>query len=138
MDAMKKSAVLLYVSGCTTGVDAYLARMPAVRLGRGGHGVSATMHIEANTPEEALAAVRTGTVWQGNMAHHFAPVTLVEELARLFDAHRATSGSVEIKHAVSMKVKGVHLRKFPETSAAEVSDLVGSPATEVGWNTWRI
>ena len=58
VDSLEQAGAVVFVSGCTTGLDAYLAKVPAVRLGRGGVGISAQMHAEAATPDEAVRAVR--------------------------------------------------------------------------------
>jgi surface carbohydrate biosynthesis protein len=136
-DAMRRSSVLVYVSGCTTGLDAVLAKMPAVRLGEGGHGISASLHPRALTASEAVAAVRRQELWQGDLSAHFGPVDLVRHLHQLHACNPA-GGEAHIRASIQMKVKDFHLRKFPETSAEEIAALVGAPAVPVAWNTWRI
>jgi surface carbohydrate biosynthesis protein len=136
MDAMRKSAVLLYVSGCTTGVDAYFSRMPAVRLGSGGPGsISETMHVEARTPEEAVEAVRRGKIWDADLTKYFAPVTLVDHLIDLYRRNRAET-ALNLTELKQIQPTDMHKRKFPDTTVEEVSALVGYKANPAGWNSW--
>jgi surface carbohydrate biosynthesis protein len=137
MAAMQRSAVVVYGSGCTTGVDAYLAGLPAVRLGRGGHGISAHMHVGADTAQEAIEAVRSSKPWAGDMSDHFAPVDITRHLVKLY-SDRPANGTPQIKAKVKVEPQPFHRRKFPDTSTAEISALVGFPAEEMAWNTWRI
>ena len=136
-DAMRQSATLVYVSGCTTGVDAFLARLPAVRIGSGGQGISAEMHAEARTPQQAVDAVRRNTHWNGDMSRYFAPINVLQPLTDLLNQN-AAAGQATLNAVASIKVKDFHRRKFPDTTAAEVTAMVGFPATEIAWNVWQI
>jgi hypothetical protein len=135
--ALEKAATLVYVSGCTTGLDAYLAGVPAVRLGNGGHGISAHMHAGATTPAEAVAAVRRNEKWSGSIANHLAPLDMVSHLLPLYRDNKAT-GAVNIDTASSFAPVEFHHRKFPETTAEEMSALVGLPVQQIGWNTFLV
>jgi surface carbohydrate biosynthesis protein len=137
LESMATSAVAVYVSGCTTGLDAYLSGLPAVRLGTGGHGVSAHMNAAVTTPAEAVEAVRRAEKWPGGLDDFFAPLNLVPALQELWRNNRAT-GTAAINGKVNAVPKDVHLRKFPNTAAAEVEALVGKPVRELGWNTFLI
>jgi surface carbohydrate biosynthesis protein len=135
--ALEKAATLVYVSGCTTGLDAYLAGVPAVRLGHGGHGISAHMHAAAMTPQEAVAAVRRNETWRGDISGHLAPLDLVSHLLPLYRDNRA-SGPMNINTASNFTPVAFHHRKFPETSEAEMAALVGLPVKQIGWNTFLV
>jgi surface carbohydrate biosynthesis protein len=135
MECLATAAVMVFVSGCTTGLDAYLAGVPAVRLGRGGHGVSRDMHVEANTPAEAVAAVRAAARWQGSIADHLAPVDVVGPLVDLYRAN-AAGGSVQLNPPAGFAPTDFRRRKFPDTTAAEISQLLGRPVRAIGWNTF--
>jgi hypothetical protein len=137
LESMATSAVAVYVSGCTTGLDAYLSGLPAVRLGTGGHGVSAHMNAPATTPAEAVEAVRRAEKWTGGLGEFFAPLALIPKLQELWRNNRAT-GAAAITGKPNAVPRDVHLRKFPHTSAAEMESLVGMPVREIGWNTFMI
>jgi len=134
-DVLGKSSVAVFVSGCTTGLDALLAGVPAVRLGRGGHGISARMHTEVNSADDAVEAVRRAEKWDGSIKSHFAPVDVMTPLRELYKQHQADS-EIKFSHNVSYTPQVHQLQKFPETPLEEVARFVGSPAEQVAWNTW--
>ena len=137
LDAISTAGVLVYLSGCTTGLDAHLSGLPAVRLGAGGHGVSARMNVPATSPAEAVEAVRRAEKWNGDLHEHFAPLTLAEKILDLLNSNRA-SGPARLSAHVKAVPKEFHLRKFPTTPVEEIENLVGKPAKEIGWNTFLI
>jgi len=138
ISALETAGTLVYVSGCTTGLDAYLAGVPAVRLGSGGHGISAQMHAEANTPEEAVAAVQRNERWSGNLDAHLAKLDLVSHLVPLYRDNPA-SGAMNINtSSAAFQPVDFHHRKFPETTEDEMSALVGLPAKKIGWNAFVV
>ena len=100
VDALKTSGALVFISGCTTGLDAFLAGVPAVRLGSGGHGISARMHEEVNTAADAVAVVARAEKWDGNVGRHFAPCDLIAPIRRLYKENQ-TSGDASITHTVN-------------------------------------
>jgi len=146
IEAMRTAGALVYVSGCTTGLDAHLAGIPAVRLGSGGHGISARMHTQADTPGEAVAAVRQAVRWNGNLEDHLAPVSLVAHLRALYEKNAGgpvslsdvTAGAEEVMRIVNFAPEDFHRRKFPDMSAADMSALIGRPATPLAWNTFLL
>lgn len=93
VNSLEHAGAAVFVSGCTTGLDAFLANVPAVRLGRGGIGISAHMHTEAATPDEAIAAVRRGKAWKGALDQHLAPLNLTSHLVALYKANAAAAGT---------------------------------------------
>ena len=132
--SLQEAATLVYVSGCTTGLDGFYTGVPAVRLGAGGLGISASMHIQADTPEQAVAAVRRNEIWRGSLDNHLATaVDLVTPLRDMYRANRATEMPTGLP-----RVKAVpydfHQRKFPDTQVDEVRRLTGLAAREIGWN----
>ncbi len=137
VDVLKSAGTVVFVSGCTTGLDAYLGGVPAVRLGSGGHGISAHMHVEVNTADEAVAAVRRAEKWNGNLESHFSPADVMTPLFRLYKENQAT-GEAALTHGVNYTPQAYQLQKFPETSADEVSALIGRPVRQMAWNTWFV
>jgi surface carbohydrate biosynthesis protein len=137
MAALEQAATLVYVSGCTTGLDAYLAGVPAVRLGEGGHGISAKMHVGATTPQEAVEAVKRNGKWSGEIADHLAPLDMVRHLLPLYTNNKA-SGLMNIDTASNFTPVEFHHRKFPETSDTEMADLIGLPVKQIAWNTFLV
>ncbi len=137
IDSLQNAGSLIFVSGCTTGLDAYLAGVPAVRLGTGGHGISADMHTGVLTPEDAVNAVRQGHIWGGSIGDHLAPVTIVKELLQLY-RDNPSGEAPSFTKKVKAEPLDFHRRKFPDTSAEEISGLVGKPVKQIAWNTFLI
>jgi len=75
-EALDDAAVVVFCSGCGTGLEAALAGIPSVRLGEGGHGISQTM---GTTHENVVEAVNTALP----TAIDKADVTLPQALMRL-------------------------------------------------------
>lgn len=137
--ALSGAELMLYVSGCTTGLDANLSGVPALRLGSGGFGVSARINLHAPTPEDAIKLIKDGAVrWrQEDLSAHFAPVTIMDTLERLYAENAGGPEPALTKVPIATPNEGI-LRKFPTTSAAEISALAGRPATELSWNLFAI
>jgi hypothetical protein len=137
--------VVVFISGCGTGLEAFLAQIPAVRLGRGGHGISMDLHVEAHTPDDAVAAVARqleAPQLVGSLEGHFAPDTLAEALDQ-FQKKHASGAAADVVGAWKKRRGNVEpqefLRnKFPDTSAAQIAQLTGARVTELTWNTWLV
>ena len=117
IDAMKQSAVLVFVSGCSTGVDAYLAQMPArrlrVRAGTVCRRPCTRKQTRPRRPWRPCAKRHCGT--RRPRPSFRTDKFLMPQLARLFTENRAT-GQANITHTARIKVKDFHRRKFPDTS----------------------
>ncbi len=137
VEVLKTAGVVVFVSGCTTGLDAYLAGVPAVRLGSGGHGISAHMHVEANTAADAVAAVRAAEKWGGDLERHFSSADVMPALYRLYKENQA-AGDAALTHGVNFTPQQYQRQKFPDTTAEEVGALIGRPVRQMAWNTWLI
>ena len=137
VDSLARAGAAVFVSGCTTGLDAFLANVPAVRLGRGGVGISALMHTEATTPEEAVAAVRRGEAWKGALDQHLAPLNLTSHLVTLYKANAAEAGTGNFT-PFPFEPNEFTRRKFPDTSVEEVRALVERPVHQLSWNVFLI
>ena len=140
IESLEAASVAVFVSGCTTGLDAYLAKVPAVRLGRGGVGISANMHTEVNTPAEAVDAVRRAVPWDGSIDGHLAPLTLTECLLDLYKKNAGEAGTLSFSlRAIEPNETDTFIRrKFPDTSLEEVIKLVGRPVQKIAWNLFLI
>ncbi len=137
IESLQSAGSLVFVSGCTTGLDAYLAGVPAVRLGTGGHGISADMHTGVSTPEEAVWAVEQAQLWSGSIGEHLAPVGIVPELVRLY-RDNPLGGTPSLTKRVRAEPLDFHRRKFPDTSPEEIVARVGRPVKQIAWNTFLI
>jgi len=137
IESLQHAGCLVYVSGCTTGLDAYLAGVPAVRLGRGGVGISAEMHAEALTPEAAVEAVQNAKPWEGRIEDHFGPVTLAKELMQM-QRDNPADGTPSITARVKAEPQEFHRRKFPDTSPEEIEALLGRKVSQIAWNTFLV
>jgi hypothetical protein len=134
-ESLQNARVAVFVSGCTTGLDAYLAGVPAVRLGAGGHGISGDMHVEARSAADAVEAVRKAETWQGSITDHLAAPDVISPLAELYRAH-ATGGGLRISVPTGFEPSEFRRRKFPDTSDDEMQGLLGRPIQRIGWNTF--
>ena len=140
IDSLEAAGVVVFVSGCTTGLDAYLAKVPAVRLGGGGIGISANMHPEANTAAEAVKAVQRALLWSGSIEDHLGPLTLTQSLLNLYKNNAGGSGlhSFSLRAIEPVEDDTFIRRKFPDTSADEVSALVDRQVKKIAWNLFLI
>jgi hypothetical protein len=144
-ERLRNAAVVVFISGCGTGLEAFLAGIPGVRLGRGGHGISMDLHREALTPDDAIAAVAQQLEKPeliGSLEGHFAPDTLADALD-LFQQKHASGAETDVVAAWKKRRGNVEpqeflLNKFPDTSAAQIAQLTDARVTELTWNTWLV
>jgi surface carbohydrate biosynthesis protein len=144
-ERMKDAGVVVFLSGCGSGLEAFLSEIPGVRIGTGGHGISAELHLTAASPAEvceAVAAQLENPRMIGSLTDHFAPVTLEDELDKL-QAENSMPLDVDIAETWSQRAdafepQGFHQNKFPDTADEHVSELAGLPAQRLGWNTWLV
>ncbi len=137
-DALESSGVIVYVSSCTTGLDAFMAGVPAVRIGQGGHGISSEMHTMAESPQDVVTAVKAAKLWDGDMSNHVSSFSLCEHLTALCRSHAAGGQEASIRSNLTVEPEEFHLRKFPDTTPDEIEELVGSPVKQLAWNTFLI
>ena len=137
-DALESAGAFVYVSSCTTGLDAFMAGVPSVRIGEGGHGISSEMHTMAKTPDDVITAVKTERLWDGDMSHHVSSLSLCEHLAALCQTHAIGNQEAKIRSKITVEPEEFHLRKFPDTAPEEIEELVGSPVSQLAWNTFLI
>ncbi len=143
MDSLKQAAVLVFISGCSTGVESFLSGIPGVRLGEGGHGISCDLHMGASTADDAVAAVAAQLESPkiiGDLSEHFAPVALAEKLNAFQKENAAPLESPDIEEYWRRGKNRVvpqefTLRKFPNTDADEIARLTGASVKTLGWNT---
>ena len=145
-DALQNTAVLVFVSGCSTGIEAFMAKVPAVRLGTGGHGLSCGLYLDANSSVEAVQAVEDQLCkpqLHGNVDEHFAPLTLPEKIIALQEKNN--SGKVEHLGNAQFKLKenfapdNAMQLKFPNTPDEHIADLTAARSVKsIGWNTWLL
>lgn len=144
-ERMKDAAVVVFLSGCGSGLEAFLSEVPGVRVGSGGHGISAELHPQASSPAEvceAVAAQLKNPRMVGSLTDHFAPVTLADELDKL-QAENSKPLDVDMaetwkQRADAFEPQGFHQNKFPDTADEHISELAGLPAERLGWNTWLV
>ena len=121
-EALSKAHAVVYVSGCTTGYDAALAGVPAVRIGE-GFGVSAGL-FEHATPEtivDMVKAAKTETV----VSHHD---TLAETLSDL-QTQFPMDGNYAFTDCPEINPNEFQRNKWPDTDIE---------AERLGWNTFRL
>tara|TARA_Y100001951_G_scaffold99452_1_gene101492 strand:+ start:856 stop:3045 length:2190 start_codon:yes stop_codon:yes gene_type:complete len=122
LERLEDSRCIIHVSGCGTGLEASLAGIPTVRLGEGGHGLSARIGqgITENIKEAAVSA-QTPTVPE------FADVTLPNTIMRLQEKH-SFKCNFDLKKAydlIPFKPLEFHQNKFPKDPDGEL----------IGWRT---
>ena len=139
------TGVLVYVSGCSTGIESFFAKIPSVRLSSGGHGLSHDLHIGANTATEAADAVdqqfKSPRIL-GDLDEHYSPMSLVEHIDSL---HRSNANSREMdvesvwrKRKQEVLSQPLLATKFPDTAPEYIESLTGTRAKTIGWNTWLL
>ncbi len=146
VDSMKDAAVVVFLSGCGSGLESFLFGVPGVRVGSGGHGISAELHMQADTPEDiskAVAAQIESPEMIGSLAEHFTDPVLDDALVELQERNSADGTPIDMaqewkKRADAFQPQGFHHNKFPETSDERVADLAGHPVERLGWNTWLL
>tara|TARA_R110002020_G_scaffold192067_6_gene392091 strand:- start:680 stop:2863 length:2184 start_codon:yes stop_codon:yes gene_type:complete len=122
MQRLEDTKCLVYVSGCGTGLEATLAGIPSVRLGEGGHGLSAEIGqgVSTNISKAVLTAV-TPT------APKFADITLPDTIKEL-QAKHSFNCPFNVRHAYSQipfEPTEFHKNKFPKDPDGEL----------IGWRT---
>ena len=138
---------VVFVSSCGIGIEAGMAGVPAVRIGSGGDGLSASFGALAESTEDVLAQVEdclagkqpipdlTGLVTRD--------ITLPQELEKLW-RRNAYEMDFDLVHAYQKQRNVEYVpgefekNKFPETTEAQISEMVGLPVTKVGWNLYVI
>ncbi len=117
-ERLRDAALVVFVSGCTTGFEARMAGIPTLRIGSGGHGVSARDETPAFPPCVLAETLRD----------------FAEQSVGFMDLDLATI--LPHREALS-RPAAFHENKFP---AADISGMVGAgvKVTEVGWRQWVV
>lgn len=145
VEALQNTAPLVFISGCSTGIEAFMAGVPAVRLGTGGHGLSCDLHIGASTAAEALQAVEKQLrepKMLGDVFEHFAPLTLAQKIAALQTSNSASEtddaeGHLRKTIDQDFKPDDAMRTKFPEISEEQIRAMTNASRIKpIGWNTW--
>ena len=145
LESLNGAAVLVFVSGCSTGIETFLAEIPSVRLGAGGHGLSCDLHVGASTANEAVAAVERqiqSPCCFGDLTEHYAPVSLAEKIDAL-QQNNATSIATDVEELWRRRKQEIRSQallraKFPDTSNEQIAVLTGTRVKTIGWNTWLL
>lgn len=150
--------VMVYLSGCATGVEARLHDVPAVHLaGDGtapdpGFGLSSMLNApvcSASDVVERIEALLSGDIdevgientdqyiWSGN--GELISRIVASALLELLNQHRRdgpvpvnTLRSLHTNRSETFKLSDFHMQKFPDTSTEEVSDLLAHLADKFG------
>lgn len=144
-ESLNGAAVLVFVSGCATGIESFLANVPSVRLGTGGHGISCDLHFGATSADEAIELVETqiqNPNIVGDLSDHFSPLSLVEKIDTLQKGNAAseTLGVESLWRKRKKEIRSQPLlgSKFPDTSEEYISKISGARVKTIGWNTWLL
>ena len=144
--SLNGAAVMVFVSGCSTGIESFLGGIPSVRLGEGGHGFSCDLHLGASTSKEAVVAVESQLSRPrllGDLSQHFSAITIAEKIDAMQRSQAGcSSASIEgvwSKRKTQVVPQDFTRRKFPDTSAGQITTLSGArSAKTIGWNTWLL
>jgi len=144
-ESLNGAAVLVFVSGCSTGIETFFAGVPSVRLGAGGYGLSHNLHVGAETANEAADAVAAqieSPKLLGDLSEHYSPLSLgekLDELQREFaDDTTKDVEPVWRKRKQEIRSQPLLSAKFPDTPDDVIAGLAGADAKSIGWNTWLL
>ena len=122
LERLKSSKCIIHVSGCGTGLEATLSGIPTVRLGEGGHGLSAK--IGQGVQSDILNEVNHATP---HAKPHFSDVTLPDTIKELQKKH-SFNCNFNLKKAyeqILFNPTEFHKNKFPKDPKGEL----------IGWRT---
>lgn len=121
-ERLRDAEVVVFSSGCTTGLEARMAGIPTIRVGEGGHGLS-SQDAEADFAEVTIPAA----------LHDFAASRtsgrpLKMDLATIWALRPST-----------IEPKAFHENKFPAVSIDRLQAMAGKcRIREVDWRTWLV
>tara|TARA_R110002020_G_scaffold48382_7_gene138003 strand:+ start:881 stop:3079 length:2199 start_codon:yes stop_codon:yes gene_type:complete len=121
-ERLADAKAIVYVSGCGTGLDATLSGVPSVRLGTGGHGLSALLGTAVTDKIKKHVVEATA-----NKKPEFSLVTLPDVLDKLQQDHHFDC-PFDIEKAYEHKTwtpTEFHTNKFP----------VDPKGHSIGWRT---
>ena len=161
-DALGDAKVLIYVSGCATGLEAHFQEVPIIRFkGDGrvpepGHWISSDMGFPAASPEDVIAALerigRGETTWVRDReiaAAHFhglgdglvcrgVAAALAEAAARRARPDPSALAQLRALPRPKVQNRAFDAAKFPPTDVAEVQTLAARLAAVAGLPVPRI
>ncbi len=147
-ERLRTAAVVVFASGCGTGIEAFNAGVPAVRLGQGGFGLSHKTGLEAATASEVMDRVlhldglaEVGTA--GDLSGEFAPDSVAQAIETLWRKHSFPEMDFDLETAwrarkTPWQPGEWHENKFPVVSRGIVEGLVGMPVIPMGWNVFSV
>lgn len=145
-DQLTKTSVVIFVSGCGTGLEATVAGVPSVRIGNGGFGKSRDYGIPAASVADVLASV--DVILQGHTpvedaSQDLAPLTISDTLHSVWQQNQYPmpfSIDHAWKHARTDQYSPTFFQaaKFPEVSDDKLSALCGAKVTNLDWRMWSI
>lgn len=134
-ERLADAACVVFISGCTTGLEARLADIPACRVGIGGHGISAQLGHPYHV--ERIFEVNEGE----DLSAYFAPVTLTQALDEFSMKHQIPMKFDLLKAAryqPKVNPRPFFENKFPDFTEDQISAMCGVKATSVNWRTWVV
>ncbi len=145
-ERLKDAAIVVFTSGCATGVEAVLAGKLAIRVGEGGHGISQDLGLAYHPGRVMALLVSHGRLAtgpdDGKLDGHFAPCTLPAVLDEFATEHampmKVDLATVMACRDAPFKPKPFHENKFGAVDDAEIAALTGANVKRVGWGLWTI
>ena len=135
---LREAKAMVYAGGCTTGLDAFLAGLPSVRLELEWCGISNHIHTGARTTEQIIRTVSDileGDPLRGSLKNYFKKEsTLVEELSALW-GDNSLEGIPDFAEVPEYNPSIINESKFP---VVELGELHFGNARQVAWNTFIV
>jgi len=135
---LREARVMVYVGGCTTGLDAFLAGLPSVRLELDWCGISNRIHTGARTAEQiskTVSDIVEGDPLRGSLENYYKKdSTLIEELSVLWE-HNSLEGIPDFGAVPEYNPSIIDESKFP---VVELDELHFGNARQVAWNTFIV
>jgi surface carbohydrate biosynthesis protein len=143
---LSQADCVVFVSSCGIGIEAAMAGVPAVRVGNGGDGLSASFGPAAESAEEITAQVEVCLADQQEIPDLTGiisdKITLPQELESLWQKHAGDHDADLLagfyKRRREFQPGEFEMNKFPETTAEQITEMAGVPAEKIGWNLFAI
>jgi hypothetical protein len=141
VERLRTAKAVVFVSGCGTGIEAALAGVPSVRIGKGGQGLSRYSGVKATdsliTDIHHAEDGRMGTVL--DLGYHFAVDTVVPHLVELQVAKPA-SIKADLTQLMFERPpfmpNDFQMNKWPTVPDDIIARLSGCRVVKCGWNLW--
>jgi surface carbohydrate biosynthesis protein len=141
-ERLRDARIVVFISGCGTGLEAALAGVPAIRVGSGGHGISEQLGAPYR-PGIVAEFIRGRVAAQPqDLTRHFAPCTLPEVLD---DFARERHMNIKIGLESVMASRETEFKpvpfmenKWPDVPDARMAELTGLNVKRVGWRLWAL